>query len=161
LFVDSFGRMSLASLLEDTDEGARWHLAGNLLYGDRQARDRGSRFREENAGDARAGDQVGSETRTGDTRMSKVRDLHKKWMKDRETSETQAAEFEIARALIELRTKAGLTQEQLAERIHTKQSVVARLESGRSKPSTQTLQRIARATGTRLKIRFEPESARR
>ena len=93
--------------------------------------------------------------------MSKVRDLHKKWMKDRETSETQAAEFEIARALIELRTKAGLTQEQLAERTHTKQSVVARLESGRSKPSTQTLQRIARATGTRLKIRFEPESARR
>jgi ribosome-binding protein aMBF1 (putative translation factor) len=153
--------MSLASLLEDTDEGARWHLAGNLLYGDRQARDRGSRFREENAGDARAGDQVGSETRTGDTRMSKVRDLHKKWMKDRETYETQAPEFEIARALIELRTKAGLTQEQLAERIYTKQSVVARLESGRSKPSTQTLQRIARATGTRLKIRFEPESARR
>jgi hypothetical protein len=47
-----------------------------------------SRFREENAGDARAGDQVGSETRTGDTRISKVRDLHKKWMKDRETYET-------------------------------------------------------------------------
>jgi ribosome-binding protein aMBF1 (putative translation factor) len=140
----------------------RWHLAGNLLYGERQARDRGSRFREENAGDARAGDQVGSETRTGDTRMSKVRHLHKKWMKDpdyRETWDAGSGVWDCAR--LELRTKAGLTQEQLAERIHTNQSVVARLESGRSKPSTQTLQRIARATGTRLKIRFEPESARR
>ena len=38
----------------------------------------------------------------------------------------------------------------------TTQSVVARLESGRTRPSTQTLERIAAATGTRLKITFEP-----
>ena len=38
----------------------------------------------------------------------------------------------------------------------TTQSVVARLESGRAKPSTQTLERVAAATGTRLKIIFEP-----
>jgi predicted transcriptional regulator len=42
----------------------------------------------------------------------------------------------------------------------TKQAVIARLESGRIKPSTRTLERIARATGHRLKISFEPEPAR-
>ena len=90
--------------------------------------------------------------------MSKVRSLHKKWMKDadyRKTHEALEPEFELARALIAARTKAGLTQEQLARLMKTTQSVVARLESGRTKPSTQTLERIASATGTRLKITFE------
>ncbi len=96
--------------------------------------------------------------------MAKVRDLHKKWMKDseyRREYERLAPEFEIARAIIQLRDDAGLTQEQLAQRIHTKQSVVARLESGRVPPSTRTLQRLAKATGTRLRISFEPETTRR
>ena len=91
--------------------------------------------------------------------MSKVRNLHKKWMKDpdyRKAHEALEPEFEIARALIEARAKAGLTQEQLAGRMKTTQSVVARLESGRTRPSTQTLERVAVATGTRLKITFEP-----
>ena len=91
--------------------------------------------------------------------MSKVRNLHKKWMKDpdyRKAHEALKPEFEITRALIEARAKAGLTQEQLAGRMKTTQSVVARLESGRASPSTQTLERVAAATGTRLKITFEP-----
>lgn len=94
--------------------------------------------------------------------MTKVRNLHKKWMKDpdyRKAHEALKPEFEIARALIEARAKAGLTQEQLAGRMKTTQSVVARLESGRARPSTQTLERVAAATGTRLKITFEPASA--
>ena len=53
---------------------------------------------------------------------------------------------------------AGLTQAQLAERMNTTQSVVARLESGHAHPSTKTLERIARSTGTRLRIHFEPVS---
>ena len=91
--------------------------------------------------------------------MSKVHNLHKKWMKDpdyRKAHEALKPEFEIARALIEARAKAGLTQEQLAGRMKTTQSIVARLESGRTRPSTQTLERVAAATGTRLKITFEP-----
>jgi hypothetical protein len=40
---------------------------------------------------------------------------------------------------IHARTHAGLTQEQLAERMHTTQAVIARLESGRVKPSTRNL----------------------
>ena len=60
--------------------------------------------------------------------------------------------------MIEARAGAGLTQAELALRMGTTQSVIARLESGRVQPTTATLQRLARATGTRLKIAFEPAS---
>ena len=58
----------------------------------------------------------------------------------------------MARALIEARTRAGLTQAELAARMKTTQSAAARLESGRTPPSTRTLEKVARATGTRLRI---------
>ncbi len=95
--------------------------------------------------------------------MSNVQTLHKKWMKERKYRKAFKAlegEFNLARAVIDARSKAGLTQQQLAKRMSTTQSVIARLESGRSCPSTQTLERLAVATGTRLKISFEPEGAR-
>jgi hypothetical protein len=41
----------------------------------------------------------------------------------------------------------------------TTQAVIARLEGGESKPSTRTLERYAEATGSRLRITFEPERA--
>jgi ribosome-binding protein aMBF1 (putative translation factor) len=95
--------------------------------------------------------------------MAKVSDLHRKWMKSkgyRKAYEELAPEFALARAVIAARVTAGLTQEQLAQRMDTTQSVIARLESGRTKPSTQTLERLATATGTRLKISFERAPAR-
>ena len=61
--------------------------------------------------------------------------------------------------MIAARVRAGLTQQQLAERMHTTQAVIARLESGRVKPSTRTLERLAAATGLRLRISFEPTAA--
>jgi len=67
-------------------------------------------------------------------------------------------EFALAHALIEARAHAGLTQEEVARRMGTTQAVIARLEGGRVRPSTRTLDRFARATGTRLKISFEPEA---
>ena len=94
--------------------------------------------------------------------MSRVRDLHEQWSQDpeyRAAYEALGPEFELARLLIEARTGAGLTQAQLARRMKTTQSVVARLESGRVHPSTKTLERIARATGTRLRISFDPAGA--
>ncbi len=96
--------------------------------------------------------------------MTQVSDLHQKWMKNgayRKAHESIAPEFALARAVIDARVTAGLTQEQLAQRMATTQSVIARLESGRTRPSTQTLERLASATGTRLKITFEPFGARR
>ena len=97
--------------------------------------------------------------------MSRIRvdDLHKDWMKDpkyRREYEALEEEFSLVAALIEARTRAGLTQEQVAQRMKTTQAVIARLEGGGSKPSTRTLERYAEATGSRLKITFEPENAR-
>ncbi len=95
---------------------------------------------------------------TGGVQVGKVSELHKKWSKDpeyRSAYEELRPEFEVARLLIEARTQAGLTQAQLAKRIQTTQSAVARFESGRIHPSTNTLKKIAQATGTRLKISFE------
>ena len=91
--------------------------------------------------------------------MSKVADLHKKWSEDheyRKAYDRLGPEFEISRSLIEARTRANLTQAELAQRMNTTQSVVARLESGRTRPSTRTLQKIAQATRTRLRISFDP-----
>ena len=69
-------------------------------------------------------------------------------------------EYAIAEALIRARAQADMTQEDVAKAMGTTQAVIARLESGRSMPSTRTLQRFAEATGTRLRIRFEkPKSA--
>ena len=69
-------------------------------------------------------------------------------------------EFALVAEILKARAKAGLTQEQLAKRMKTSQAVVARLESGRTLPSTRTLKRFAKATGHRLKITFEPERVR-
>jgi transcriptional regulator with XRE-family HTH domain len=44
--------------------------------------------------------------------------------------------------------------------METTQSVIARLERGRKRPSTHTLERVAAATKTRLTITFEPETVR-
>ncbi len=82
-----------------------------------------------------------------------------RWRTDPEYIEAYDAledEFALAAALIEARSHAGLTQQQLAERMQTTQAVIARLESGRFKPSTRTLERLAAATGMRLRISFEP-----
>jgi ribosome-binding protein aMBF1 (putative translation factor) len=94
--------------------------------------------------------------------MTKVGDLHKKWVKDKAYKaayEALAGEFDLARAMIDARTRAGLSQAQLASRMKTSQSFVARIESGKVRPSTRTLERIALATGSRLRITFEPRHA--
>lgn len=65
-------------------------------------------------------------------------------------------EFTLAAALIDARGYAGLSQEDVAGRMRTSQQTVSRLEGGRANPSLRTLQRFAKATGTRLKISFLP-----
>jgi transcriptional regulator with XRE-family HTH domain len=95
--------------------------------------------------------------------MTKVKDLHRGWMKNpkyKAEYETLEKEFQLVRTLIEARTRAGLSQTQLARRMKTSQSYIARIESGQVKPSTAALERLAKATGSRLKITFEPAEAR-
>jgi ribosome-binding protein aMBF1 (putative translation factor) len=87
----------------------------------------------------------------------------KEWLKDPKFKAEYDAleeEFALAQALIEARANADLTQEQVAKKMGTTQAVVARLESGRSMPSTRTLQRYAKATNTRLRISFEPAKSK-
>jgi transcriptional regulator with XRE-family HTH domain len=65
-------------------------------------------------------------------------------------------EFALILEVAKARQRAGLSQAELAKRMKTTQSTIARLESGRGLPSTRTLGRFAKATGHRLKISFEP-----
>lgn len=69
--------------------------------------------------------------------------------------ENQRLERQIARAIVQLRQEKGWTQAQLAEKLGTTQSVVARLESGTHRPSLATLQKAARVLGARLEVRLE------
>lgn len=66
------------------------------------------------------------------------------------------AEYSIIEALIGARHAANLSQAELAKRIGSTQSAVARLESGSISPSLSTLQRYAAATGTRLQVQLLP-----
>jgi|SRR5665213_2062278 transcriptional regulator with XRE-family HTH domain len=96
--------------------------------------------------------------------MARITELHKKWMKEptyRKAYEALEEEFVLASAVMEVRNRAGLTQQQLARKMGTTQPVVARLESGRSRPSMRTLEKLADATGSRLLISFAPRTAKK
>jgi transcriptional regulator with XRE-family HTH domain len=88
-----------------------------------------------------------------------LKTLKKRWMKEpgfREGYESLGEEFELAGALINARIRAKLSQAELAKKMGTSQSTIARLESGGGKPSISTLQRFAQATGSRLRLTLEP-----
>ncbi|MCB1457946.1 MAG: helix-turn-helix transcriptional regulator [Nitratireductor sp.] len=90
--------------------------------------------------------------------MTNVKTLIEDWKKDPEfvrEYEALEEEFSLASALISARARADMTQEQVAEKMRTSQSYIAKLESGRVSPSMKALQRYAAATGTRLKISLE------
>jgi len=62
-------------------------------------------------------------------------------------------EFTLAAQLIEARKKAHLTQDDVAKKMGTTQSVVARLESGHPLPSLRSLKRYAQAVNGKVEIR--------
>jgi len=96
--------------------------------------------------------------------MARISDMHKKWMKEpkyRKAYQALEEEFVLASAVIEARSRAGLTQQELARKMGTTQPVVARLESGGTRPSMRTLERLAKATGSRLLISFQPRDGKR
>jgi len=61
-------------------------------------------------------------------------------------------EFSLIDQLITMRTKAGLTQEDVAKKLGTNKSNISRLERGRSNPSWATLSKYAAACGFRVKL---------
>lgn len=72
-------------------------------------------------------------------------------------------EFVFLDEFLKARSVAGLTQAEIARRIGTTQSAIARLESGRGKhtPSLATLRKYARAVGYRLEVRLVKERENR
>ena len=72
--------------------------------------------------------------------MTSVDTLHKKWLKRRpgyaKAVEGLKTEYEVAQRIVDARAQAGLTQAALAKRMKTTRTVIARLESGNSLPST-------------------------
>jgi transcriptional regulator with XRE-family HTH domain len=66
-------------------------------------------------------------------------------------------ELEPAYQITRLRILRGLTQEQLAEIVGTKQSGIARLESGKSQPRVSFLRRVVEALDGHLEVRITPK----
>ena len=69
--------------------------------------------------------------------------------------ERLAPEYAVISQLIAIRTKKGLTQNDLAKKLGTKQSAIARLESGKCNPTLEFLQKTAKALGQKLIVSFE------
>lgn len=89
--------------------------------------------------------------------MKNYLQFKKRLLKDegvRKAYESLEPEFAVAQAVIEKRIEMGLTQSQLAQIIGTKQSAIARLESGNYNPSVTFLGKVAKALGLHLEISF-------
>ena len=63
--------------------------------------------------------------------------------------------YQMIRQIIAIRNEQNLTQTELAQRIGTNQSHIARLESGNYNPSLQFLNRVAKGLGKKLSISFD------
>lgn len=87
----------------------------------------------------------------------RLQTIRRKMLADREVRaayDALAGEFDLSRELIAARVRAGLTQAEVAERMGTTQSVIARLESGAQMPSVKTLLKFAKATRSRPIIKL-------
>ena len=63
-------------------------------------------------------------------------------------------EFAVVQALIDVRKKKGITQQQLAHLSGIAQGDISKIENGNANPSIKTLQRLAAAMDKKLKIEF-------
>jgi DNA-binding XRE family transcriptional regulator len=69
-------------------------------------------------------------------------------------------EYAVAGQMLKARSRAGLTQDVVAERMGTTKSAISRLESaGKHTPSLATLKRYAAAVGCELQVRLVPQKA--
>ena len=87
--------------------------------------------------------------------MSKWKDLEKELLSDavvKKEYDKLAPRYAVISQLITARVNKGMTQKDVAEKLGTKQSAIARLESGNANPSLEFLQRIAQVMGYKLSI---------
>jgi predicted transcriptional regulator len=90
--------------------------------------------------------------------MKNWRTLKTELLKDKEVAKEYnkfAPRYAVISELIAARQKSGFTQKELADRLGTKQSAIARLEAGNTNPSIGFLERIASVMGTKLTIQLQ------
>ena len=83
------------------------------------------------------------------------KDVKRELLKDPEVKRGYDAlelEYSIIEQVIRKRLEKGLSQKQLAEKIGTKQSAIARLEGGTTNPSVAFLEKVSKALGSKLQI---------
>lgn len=89
--------------------------------------------------------------------MKNWKTLKKELLNNHKVSEEYqklAPRYQLISQLIEARVSKGLTQAQLAQKIGSRQSVIARLESGKANPTIAFLEKLAKAIGLKLKIQL-------
>lgn len=82
-------------------------------------------------------------------------ELHEKWMKDPEYKKAYddlEFEFALIDAIIRSRIEKGITQKKLAEKMGTKQSSIARFESGTYNPTLAFVKKLAHAVGVKIRV---------
>jgi len=90
--------------------------------------------------------------------MKNWKNLRRDLLKDKKVKaeyEKLEPEYQLIESLIEARLKKGLTQEELAEKVGTKQSAISRLERGMANPSLSFLKRLAKGLGCEITVKFE------
>lgn len=90
--------------------------------------------------------------------MKSLKTLKAELLDEAETAQAYTAlaeECSVAHELITARARAGLSQSEVAQRMGTTQSVIARMESGKRPPSMRTMQRFAQAVGGHVVLRIE------
>ena len=88
-------------------------------------------------------------------KLISYQEVRKEWMKDpefRREREKLEPELVLIGLMIEARTKKGMTQEELAKKMGTKQSAISRFESGRVRPRWDFILKLTHALDARIKI---------
>ncbi len=89
-------------------------------------------------------------------KMKTFEEVKKEWLKDPEFKKQYEAlklQRSFMKLLVEQRQKKGLTQKELAEKIGTKQSSIARFESGAYNPTLLFVKRLADALGVEITVK--------
>jgi len=89
----------------------------------------------------------------------RLEDVEREWDADPQLREAYRSEVpyaEVAQAIIGLRVRHGLSQNEFAKKVGRPQSYIARLESGKANVEVETLQSFAQALGEHLNIDFDP-----
>jgi DNA-binding XRE family transcriptional regulator/phage-related protein len=132
-------------------------IARALRYGDRTSGRGGLRIHQKDTEDTAHRDRARVAASKGDHMTIPFEKVKARLLanpKVKAEYDALAPEFEIAAELLRARLRAGLSQADLAARMGTSQSTIARLESGQTLPSTKTLLRYAEATGSKFHVRL-------